>query len=84
MSKNWNWRNKKKPVRHAVLAFYMFGAGERNRTTDRLITNQLLYLLSYTSYILTSSLASMPLQNTSPEHRPRHPVGSLLACKQPY
>ncbi len=25
------------------------GAGERNRTPDRLITNQLLYLLSYAS-----------------------------------
>lgn len=28
------------------------GAGERNRTPDRLITNQLLYLLSYASHIL--------------------------------
>jgi hypothetical protein len=27
------------------------GAGERNRTPDRLITNQLLYLLSYASAI---------------------------------
>ncbi len=27
------------------------GAGERNRTPDRLITNQLLYLLSYASQI---------------------------------
>ena len=26
------------------------GAGERNRTPDRLITNQLLYLLSYASH----------------------------------
>jgi hypothetical protein len=26
-----------------------YGAGERNRTPDRLITNQLLYLLSYAS-----------------------------------
>jgi hypothetical protein len=26
-----------------------FGAGERNRTPDRLITSQLLYLLSYAS-----------------------------------
>ena len=26
------------------------GAGERNRTPDRLITNQLLYLLSYASF----------------------------------
>ena len=25
------------------------GAGERNRTPDRLITNQMLYLLSYAS-----------------------------------
>ena len=28
------------------------GAGERNRTPDLLITNQLLYLLSYTSMML--------------------------------
>ena len=28
----------------------LIGAGERNRTPDRLITNQLLYLLSYTSF----------------------------------
>ncbi len=27
-----------------------YGAGERNRTLDRLITNQLLYLLSYASF----------------------------------
>ena len=27
------------------------GAGERNRTPDRLITNQLLYLLSYASFV---------------------------------
>ena len=27
----------------------VFGAGERNRTLDRLITNQELYLLSYSS-----------------------------------
>ena len=26
-----------------------YGAGERNRTPDRLITNQMLYLLSYAS-----------------------------------
>ena len=30
--------------------FYLNGAGERNRTPDRLITNQLLYLLSYASH----------------------------------
>ena len=30
------------------------GAGERNRTPDRLITNQLLYLLSYASYAYTA------------------------------
>ncbi len=28
--------------------FLIFGAGERNRTSDLLITNQLLYRLSYT------------------------------------
>ncbi len=33
----------------------MIGAGERIRTTDRLITNQLLYQLSYTSFSLTIS-----------------------------
>ena len=30
----------------------LIGAGERNRTPDRLITNQLLYLLSYASQII--------------------------------
>ena len=29
-----------------------FGAGTRNRTTDLLITNQLLYQLSYAGFIL--------------------------------
>jgi hypothetical protein len=45
---NQDFKTKKaSPV--TGLAFPEFGAGERNRTTDRLITNQLLYLLSYTS-----------------------------------
>ena len=30
------------------------GAGERNRTPDRLITSQLLYLLSYASFLTTA------------------------------
>jgi hypothetical protein len=30
-------------------AFEILGAGDGNRTRDRLITNQLLYRLSYTS-----------------------------------
>ncbi len=30
--------------------FFSDGAGERSRTPDRLITNQLLYQLSYTSF----------------------------------
>ena len=32
------------------------GAGERNRTPDRLITNQLLYLLSYASAGIKSTV----------------------------
>ena len=38
-----------KPLDAQVLARGRIGAGERNRTPDRLITNQLLYLLSYAS-----------------------------------
>ena len=38
------------PLDAQVLARGRNGAGERNRTPDRLITNQLLYLLSYASY----------------------------------
>ena len=30
---------------------YLFGAGEMNRTPDLLITNELLYRLSYTGFI---------------------------------
>ena len=33
----------------ALQVMDVIGAGERNRTPDRLITNQLLYLLSYAS-----------------------------------
>ena len=38
------------PLDAQVLARGRNGAGERNRTPDRLITNQLLYLLSYASF----------------------------------
>ena len=37
------------------------GAGERNRPPDRLITNQLLYLLSYASQIQTGACCSCPI-----------------------
>lgn len=33
----------------SLIPFTLFGAGDGNRTRDRLITNQLLYRLSYTS-----------------------------------
>ena len=55
------------------------GAGERNRTPDRLITSQLLYLLSYASNSLTSSLASMPAHRAFTTHQSRHPVGPRIA-----
>ena len=35
--------------RNQTIRTRVYGAGERNRTPDRLITNQLLYLLSYAS-----------------------------------
>ena len=44
-------RSKKKPGRYvlnSVRALLSFGAGEMNRTPDLLITNELLYRLSYT------------------------------------
>jgi hypothetical protein len=33
----------------SLIPFILYGAGDGNRTRDRLITNQLLYRLSYTS-----------------------------------
>ena len=36
-------------LRAKTIRTTVYGAGERNRTPDRLITNQLLYLLSYAS-----------------------------------
>ena len=39
----------KKPGLLQALAFEMIGADETNRTSDLLITNQLLYQLSYIS-----------------------------------
>ena len=36
-------------LRNQIIRTMLYGAGERNRTPDRLITNQLLYLLSYAS-----------------------------------
>lgn len=45
-------RKKSTPTRNATGKGYVsncfYGAGERNRTSDLLITNQLLYRLSYT------------------------------------
>ena len=40
----------KKPVTY-ITGLFIFGAGGRNRTPDLLITNQLLYQLSYTSVL---------------------------------
>ncbi len=37
------------------------GAGERNRTPDRLITNQLLYLLSYASLVQIGTCYNRPV-----------------------
>ncbi len=43
---------KSTPTQHATgkryVSYWFYGAGERNRTSDLLITNQLLYRLSYT------------------------------------
>ena len=36
--------------------FFVFGAGTMNRTRDLLITNQLLYQLSYTGIVLDATL----------------------------
>ena len=38
-------------LRNQNIKTMVYGAGERNRTPDRLITNQLLYLLSYASLL---------------------------------
>lgn len=38
----------KKPLTLSNQGFFIFGAGEMNRTPDLLITNELLYRLSYT------------------------------------
>ena len=43
----------------AYKVFKQIGAGERNRTPDRLITNQLLYLLSYASVGITNTAVFM-------------------------
>jgi hypothetical protein len=37
------------PLANTVVPPYSYGAGERNRTPDILITNQALYRLSYSS-----------------------------------
>ena len=43
----------KRPIHKesAFLLGYFFGAGERNRTLDLLITSELLYQLSYTGTV---------------------------------
>ena len=41
---------------HQIYYFEKIGAGERTRTPDLLITNQLLYQLSYTSGFLALRL----------------------------
>lgn len=49
------WRAGRAPLAHAMKKAltlanqgFLFGAGEMNRTPDLLITNELLYRLSYT------------------------------------
>jgi hypothetical protein len=44
----WVYLNTRKTLLYRDMQ-EKIGAGERNRTPDRLITNQLLYLLSYAS-----------------------------------
>jgi hypothetical protein len=41
---------KKKPLQRNRKGLMEYGAGEMNRTPDLLITNELLYRLSYTGY----------------------------------
>ena len=48
--------------RHAVKRVFLFGAGNVTRTHDLLITNQLLYRLSYIS-IFTFGVADLILTN---------------------
>jgi hypothetical protein len=43
-----------------------FGAGSRNRTRDLLITNQLLYQLSYAGAQAIFARIGAPVRNTSP------------------
>ena len=45
------------------------GAGKRNRTPDLMITNQLLYHLSYAGF-LNEAKYTAPLSTTQPENRP--------------
>jgi hypothetical protein len=47
----------KKPHNNNSYKALLYGAGERIRTADRLITNQLLYQLSYTSIFREPKLA---------------------------
>ena len=42
----------KKPDIFSIAGFLFFGAGEMNRTPDLLITNELLYRLSYTGWYI--------------------------------
>jgi hypothetical protein len=49
------------------------GAGERNRTPDRLITNQLLYLLSY---------ASLNVMRHCKKLHKHNPFKARIVCKQ--
>ena len=51
----WVLQAKKKPLAMEAKGF-MFGAGEMNRTPDLLITNELLYRLSYTGVVFFVSL----------------------------
>ncbi|MEY3721704.1 MAG: hypothetical protein RL618_2223, partial [Pseudomonadota bacterium] len=63
----------KKPSQGTGLFVWDFGADERNRTSDLLITNQLLYQLSYISVAPHFNKKFKPLSTT---------IG-WAACKTP-
>lgn len=58
---------------------HVSGADKRNRTPDLMITNQLLYHLSYVGF-LNEAKYTAPLSTTQPENRPSmftlHKAGS--------
>ena len=57
---------RKKPLTTTVRGFLNVGAGEMNRTPDLLITNELLYRLSYTGNARDYSPDRISLRGGSP------------------